>query len=152
MDRQGTTAILLLLLTLATGQAQAGARPLQLGFVATPSRPDAADPMPVAPGHRAASTGAFRPSPRTGAATQPVRQRALQSVLDPPQLALDEERPAGGLQLKFKKRGNAFRDLGKSYREMCDRASAKIWDEPNGKRVRFDVAGRPGVGVEIPIR
>ena len=35
---------------------------------------------------------------------------------------------------------------------MCDNVSAKLWDDPDGKRVRFDIAGKPGVGVEIPLR
>ena len=65
--------------------------------------------------------------------------------------SLDTERGEGKLQLKFQKRGNAFRDLNKGYREMCDRVSQKLWDDPNGKRVRFDVAGKPGIGIEIPV-
>ena len=82
---------------------------------------------------------------------QSLGRQALESVLDPAAPALDEARAEGQLQLKFQKQGNAFRDLNRSYREMCDRVSSKIWDDPNGKRVRFDVAGKPGVGVEIPI-
>jgi len=83
---------------------------------------------------------------------QSLGRQALESVLDPSAPpALDEQRAEGQLRLKFQKQGNAFRDLNRSYREACDRVSAKIWDEPNGKRVRFDVAGKPGLGVEIPI-
>jgi len=82
---------------------------------------------------------------------QSLGRQALESVLDPATPALDEARAEGQLQLKFQKQGNAFRDLNRSYREICDRVSAKLWDEPNGKRVRFDVAGKPGLGVEIPI-
>lgn len=152
MNRPGSTAVLLTLLAIASGQAGAGMRPLQLGFVAPQSRSAGADPVRGASHHRAAPAIAFRPStPRAG--TPPLRQRALQSVLDDPgQSAFEDERAAGGLQLKFKKRGSAVRDLKKSYKELCDRASEKIWDEPNGKRVRFDVSGRPGIGVEIPLR
>jgi hypothetical protein len=82
---------------------------------------------------------------------QSLGRQALESVLDPASPALDESRAEGQLQLKFQKQGNAFRDLHRTYREMCDRVSSKIWDDPNGKRVRFDVAGKPGLGVEIPI-
>ena len=80
-----------------------------------------------------------------------LRRQALENVIDPAYASPDPDRAEGDLQLKFNKRGNAFRDLGRSYREMCDRVSAKIWDEPNGKRIRFDVAGKPGVGIEIPV-
>ena len=80
-----------------------------------------------------------------------LSRQALENVLDPGYASLDEERAEGRMQIKFNKRGNAFRDLGKSYREMCDRVSEKIWDDPNGKRIRFDVAGKPGVGIEIPV-
>jgi hypothetical protein len=82
---------------------------------------------------------------------QSLRRQALENMLDPAAVNLEEDRAAEGrLQLKFNKRGS-ISDLGKSYREMCDRVSAKLWDEPNGKRIRFDVAGKPGVGIEIPV-
>jgi hypothetical protein len=78
-------------------------------------------------------------------------RQALRTVLDQDAIALDEQRADGRMQLKFQKRGNAFRDFNKGYREMCDKVSQKIWDDPNGKRIRFDVAGKPGVAFEIPV-
>ena len=87
------------------------------------------------------------------AAAPSLSQRALQSLL---QDANDEAAPAaaGGnnAQFRFKRRGDAGRDLAAGYNSMCDNVSQKLWDEPDGKRVRFDVAGKPGVGVEIPLR
>jgi len=82
---------------------------------------------------------------------QDLGRQALQNVVDPAYVNLDEDRAEGKLQLKFNKRGNAFKDLNKSYLKMCDRVSQKIWDDPNGKRIRFDAAGRPGVSIEIPV-
>jgi hypothetical protein len=89
--------------------------------------------------------------PEVEAKVRSIGRQALENVLDPGAEPLDTERAEGQLQLKFQKRGNAFRDLNKGYREMCDRVSQKLWDDPNGKRVRFDVAGKPGIGIEIPV-
>ena len=155
------TASLGLLLALASGQAAAnGDRPLQLGY-APPSHGAArtssfATRLPPAPRnalarpahatHRATrNDAAFAP------ATPRLRERAMQSVFEAPEPVLEERRGEGRMDLRFERRGNAFRDLRSGYREMCDKLSNKIWDEPNGKRVRFDIGGRPGVGVEIPL-
>jgi hypothetical protein len=37
------------------------------------------------------------------------------------------------------------------YNRFCDNVSAKIWDEPNGRRLSFDSRGKPGLAVEIPL-
>jgi len=161
------TASLALLICLAPGLAAATqTRPLRLGLPALNTH---TAPAAEARGQRPlfASRTAERPARvaplfrRNGNANravvetrvQSLGRQALESVLDPSAsaLALEDQRGEGKLQLKFQKQGNAFRDLSRSYREACDRVSAKIWDEPNGKRVRFDVAGKPGIGVEIPI-
>ena len=81
-----------------------------------------------------------------------LSQRALQSLL---QDADEDAALAGGdnsAQFRFKRRGNAGRDLAAGYNAMCDNVSRKLWDDPDGKRVRFDIAGKPGVAVEIPLR
>jgi hypothetical protein len=81
-----------------------------------------------------------------------LSQRALQSLL---QDADDDAAPAAtgnGAQFRFKHRGDAGRDIAAGYNSVCDSVSRKVWDEPDGKRVRFDIAGKPGVGVEIPLR
>ena len=151
-----TTASLGLLLALAASQAAASARPLQLDFAPPASRASGADANRLPPALRNAPT--FRPAPRAIAPTpnntsvvRNLGQRAVQSVLESPEPAIEESDPDGRLNLHFQKRGHALKDLQKGYREMCDRVTAKIWDEPNGKRVRFDVAGKPGVGLEIPL-
>ena len=175
------TASLAVLLILASGQASAtvDTRPLQLELAAPAARPLPAQPAArsltgsntdrdsmLAPAFRRDARATARADARNGlrsdrpetragilqARAHDLGERALENVLDPSvPRALDEDRSEGRLQLKFQKRGNAFRDLNKSYREMCDRVSQKIWDDPNGKRVRFDVAGKPGIAFEIPV-
>ena len=85
-------------------------------------------------------------------ATPSLSQRALQSLL----LDADEDAAVAAgdnsAQFRFKRRGDAGRDLAAGYNTMCDNVSRKVWDDPDGKRVRFDIAGKPGVAVEIPLR
>ena len=157
---------MLTLLGLTPGLAMASAtRPLQLDLpAAAPAaahapagRPSAfARSMAPRPGRvtplfqrNGARADGARPEAETRART--LGRQALENVVDPAYVDLQQDRAEGRMQLKFNKRGNAFRDLGRSYREMCDRVSEKIWDDPNGKRIRFDVAGKPGVGFEIPV-
>jgi hypothetical protein len=83
--------------------------------------------------------------------TRAIREQALQGLLSAQEPAFEDAARDGRLELRFHRRGNAFKDLQGSYRDMCARVSQKIWDEPNGKRVRFDVGGKPGFGVEIPL-
>ena len=165
-----TFASIALLLGIAPGLAlAANARPLQLELpalstvpagAAASSRPSAFSrsmaprPARVAPLFRREGSAA-RPlnGPRAELASraQDLGRQALENVVDPAYAPLDEAPGEGRMQLKFNKRGNAFKDLGRGYREMCDRVSEKIWDDPDGKRIRFDVAGKPGVGFEIPV-
>ena len=144
------TATLPLLLALASGPALADGT----GATANFAPPVAAHAGSAPSSTRARPQGTFRPA-RSGAvspATQQIRERALQGLLaDAPDAAFDEAPRDGQLDLRFHRRGNAFKDLQGSYREMCNRVSQKIWNEPSGKKVRFDVAGKPGFGVEIPI-
>lgn len=158
MKHRNATAMLAMLLALASSQAGAATtRPLRLNFVAPPERaaPARVERAGLANAQPESRADSRRGVPLHVADNARLRQQALENILDPPSPALPalDENPAGGqMQLRFQKRGNAFRDLSKGYREMCDRASAKIWDDPNGKRVRFDVRGKPGIGIEIPIR
>jgi hypothetical protein len=107
----------------------------------------------IAPLFRRDDPGARPPVVRTDLQNRArdLGRQALRNVLDQDATPLDEPPAEGQLQLKFSKRGNAFRDFNKSYRNMCDNVSKKIWDDPNGKRIRFDVAGKPGVAFEIPV-
>ena len=84
----------------------------------------------------------------------PLRERALQSVLAGSEIADEEPDIAGSAEnrFRFEKNGNFARDLSRGYREMCAKVSNRLWDEPNGRRVKFDIAGKPGVAVEIPLR
>ncbi len=103
-----------------------------------------------------------RPLPRTelaatGVSTAPIElrpslsRRALQSVVEAPVENTSGASAADG-RFRFERRGSAFRVLQRSYRDMCDNVSGKVWDDPNGRRIKFDVAGKPGVAVEIPLR
>jgi hypothetical protein len=83
-----------------------------------------------------------------------LRERAFQSMLDQPEQSFDDVSPISGqssIKFRFHKSGG-YRDLQRGYKDMCARVSSKIWDEPNGKRIKFDIAGKPGVAVVIPIR
>jgi hypothetical protein len=86
-------------------------------------------------------------------ATPSLSQRAMQSLLqDADDDAASAPAAGGNAKFRFKRRGDAGRDLAASYNSMCDSVSQKLWDEPDGKRVRFDIAGKPGVALEIPLR
>ena len=170
MKAVSTFASIALLLGIAPGLAlAANTRPLQLDLPALSTAPAGATASPrptaftrsmaprptrVAPLFRR-DAGAARPAngnrAELASRAQDLGRQALENVVDPAYTSLDEAPGEGRMQLKFNKRGNAFKDLGRGYREMCDRMSEKIWDDPDGKRIRFDVAGKPGVGFEIPV-
>jgi hypothetical protein len=59
---------------------------------------------------------------------------------------------AGYPQLRFKKRSSLDRDIKRGYRNMGENLAKKVFDDPRGKRIVFDVEGKPGVGVEIPLQ
>jgi hypothetical protein len=107
-------------------------------------------------GHRAdrerrfgAQRGASSRAP-TPMRRESVGQRALQGMLEAPDVETLSAAPDDA-SFRFRRQGNAGRDLRESYKDMCDRVSNRLWDEPNGKRVKFDVAGKPGVAFEIPL-
>ena len=133
-----------------TASAADRARPLQLTFVAPADHASrvAAQPRMSAPS--VARTGRLVASRDQ----LPLRERALQSVLAGSELADDEPEVTGTPEnrFRFEKSGNAARDLSRGYRDMCAKVSSRLWDEPNGRRVKFDIAGKPGVALEIPLR
>lgn len=144
-------AMLALALAPATALCQSkSASPLQLKFP-TASGTTAA-PASLTRSHPITVANGARRGPRFQQAEPSLSQRALQSLLD----NADVESPAAtgqdGATFRFERRGSAGRDLSQGYKAMCQRASAKLWDEPNGKRVKFDIAGKPGVAIEIPLR
>jgi hypothetical protein len=118
-------------------------RPLQLKLASAPA------PQAMA---RSASPGAARAT-RFRVAEPSLGERALSSLLDD---AHDQAEltpaPADGATFRFRRQGHAGRDIAQGYNNMCEAVSKKVWDDPKGKRVKFDVAGKPGVGIEIPLR
>ena len=61
--------------------------------------------------------------------------------------------PANGYPvLQFQKRGHLARDIKRGYRNMGSNLARRVWEDPKGKRIVFDIEGKPGVGVEIPLR
>jgi hypothetical protein len=36
------------------------------------------------------------------------------------------------------------------YRKLGEDMAARLWDNPRGKRIQFDIEGRPGLGLVIP--
>lgn len=157
MNRRCAAVGLSLLGLVAPGWAESaiGARPLQLKLP-TPAlvrdRAALASPASLGAGRPMAAANARANAPVQ--AEPSVRQRALQSLLVNSDQVFDEagapsaQSPA---QFHFKRQGSALKNLSRGYRDMCDTVSAKVWDEPNGRRVRFDIAGKPGVAVEIPL-
>jgi hypothetical protein len=47
--------------------------------------------------------------------------------------------------------GNVTREIPRGYNRMCDALSVHIWNQPDGKRLCFDVRGKPGISISIPI-
>lgn len=130
------------------------AEPLKLKFNSASSI--TSHPSPVrASGTRSISLGSpsgGRRGPRFQQVPPSLSQRALQSLLEN---AEQDSAPASApdkAMFRFERRGSAGRGLSQGYKAMCQNASEKLWDEPNGKRVKFDIAGKPGVAIEIPIR
>lgn len=134
-----------LLLACAAGQAVASdqaKRPLQLKLGTAPQVA-----MPVR-----SIQGAPRPV-RFKVAEPGLSQRAIESLLaDADSQAADSASGPADASFRFNRRGHVGRDLAQGYNTMCEAVSRKVWDDPNGKRVKFDVAGKPGLGVEIPLR
>jgi hypothetical protein len=143
---------LLALLALAPGAAWCQAKPaspLQLKF---PASAGTAAPASLAHSHPITVANGVRRGPRFQQAEPSLSQRALQSLLDNADIESPAATAQDGATFRFERRGSAGRDLSQSYKAMCQRASEKLWDDPNGKRVKFDIAGKPGVAIEIPLR
>ena len=94
----------------------------------------------------------LRRGPRFQQVQPSLSQRALQSLLDNAELDPATDKPSDQAMFRFERRGSAGRELSQGYKALCQNASEKLWDEPNGKRVKFDIAGKPGVAIEIPLR
>jgi hypothetical protein len=134
--------------------ADIGNRPLQLRL--------AAQPLPVAQGNALAglrtsnlnTPAGNRHAARFNQAEASLSQRALQSIVDPPEQDFDEIAKTSGqgtAQFRFERQKPVYRDLQRGYKDMCARVSNKIWDDPRGRRIKFDIAGKPGVALVIPL-
>jgi hypothetical protein len=135
--------------------ADPAAAPMQLALAGGLERPpehlmrqearaDRADRVAM---RRNPATGTAAPLPRDS-----VGQRALQGMLEASESAPMPVADQEAATFRFRKQGNAGRDIQQGYKDMCDRVSRKLWDDPNGKRIKFDVGGKPGVAFEIPLR
>ena len=40
--------------------------------------------------------------------------------------------------------------LQSQYRQLGESLAARLWDDPKGRRVKFDIQGKPGLGLVIP--
>lgn len=49
-------------------------------------------------------------------------------------------------------RGSLATNASQGYDRFCDNMTAKVWDEPNGKRLKFDIKGKPGIAIAIPVQ
>lgn len=119
-----------------------GKRPLQLKLAQAPHPTRFANVRQLDGARRAAPLHTTEDS---------LGERALNSLLDDADHQAMTPAPTAGT-FRFKRRGNAGRDLAQGYNNMCEAVSRKVWDDPNGRRIKFDVAGKPGVGIEIPLR
>jgi hypothetical protein len=88
-----------------------------------------------------------------------ARQEAISTLgvglltgLEAPDDATSTDATDGTPSFKFKKQGHLARDIRRGYRAMGERLAGRVFDEPRGKRIVFDIEGKPGVGLEIPIR
>ncbi len=119
--------------------------PLRLALDAEPARP-----MPANKRH---AMGAIPNRAPVAVNTPGIGRQAMLSLLAEPDAsgANDAAIATDSSGFRFKRQGNIGRDIGQSYKNMCDRASRHIWDDPAGRRVRFDVAGKPGLAFEIPL-
>jgi hypothetical protein len=149
----GWSLLGLLALTPSLASAdESGAKPLRLALATVPAAPvQARNQAQLRPdlgrtgaGHRAARLDQRDPS---------LGQRALLSVLDEAETVDAElaQAGSGGGRFQFERRGSAGRDISRGYKDMCAKVSNKLWDDPAGRRVKFDIAGKPGVALVIPL-
>ena len=59
--------------------------------------------------------------------------------------------PRANSSLRDAHRGSMANSVSQSYNRFCDNLSASVWAEPNGRRLSFDIHGKPGIAIEIPV-
>ena len=149
------------MLALGAGPAAAEGKPLRIDLAPLVNAPAA----PVRPAPRMHRRSFAAPTPTVDERDLRLtdrkqrRQEAISTLgvglltgLEPGD-SFDTTTPADGYPaLKFNKQGHLARDIKQSYRAMGKRLAGRVFDDPRGKRIVFDIEGKPGVGVEIPIR
>lgn len=53
--------------------------------------------------------------------------------------------------LQWRQEHSLDQRLRSQYRQLGEQLAAKLWDDPRGRRIKFDIEGRPGLGLEIPL-
>lgn len=131
-----------------------GAPPLQLKLASAPAA--MGKPMRIATANTSSRRQpGSRQDRRLDAAEASLHERALQSMLaggSAPDESTSTAIADSEAQFRFERQGSAFRDLSRGYKNLCATVSGKVWDDPQGRRIKFDIAGKPGVAVEIPLR
>lgn len=117
-----------------------------------PAASSTAAPASLARSQPVTVASGVRRGPRFQQAEPSLSQRALQSLLDNADVEPQAVAGQDGADFRFERSGSAGRELSQGYKAMCQRATDKLWDEPNGKRLKFDIAGKPGIAIEIPLR
>jgi hypothetical protein len=141
----------------ASGTVLAQQKPLRMDLrpfvqpAATTARP-AARPNVARRSFAAPVSDADRRMPHSPRVDAVGLGMGLVTGLDPADVTVANNPANGYPVLQFQKRGHLARDIKRGYRAMGENLAKRVWDEPNGKRIVFDVEGRPGVGVEIPLR
>jgi hypothetical protein len=151
LHRAGVFAVLLgSVMPGAVLAAESSPAPLRLALAGGLERP----PEPMLRHEARSDRAAMRRAGSVGAPLAPpsVGQRALEGMLASAESAPMPVAEQESATFRFRRQGNAGRDIQQGYKDMCDRVSRKLWDDPNGKRIKFDVAGKPGVALEIPLR
>src|SRR5689334_1708263 len=134
--------------------------PLRMDLAPIARAQNAAMQAPPAQGYRPNRTfsAPHESGPRDAREARLTRADTVSSLgvglltgLDPADATVATQPEAGYPELKFQKRGHLARDIKRGYREMGENLARRVWEDPKGKRIVFDVAGKPGVGVEIPL-
>lgn len=143
---------LMAMLALAPESAWCQAKPELSLKLKMPAASGTAAPAAFARSQPITVANGVRRGPRFQQVEPSLSQRALESLLDNADVEPQAVAGQDGSAFRFDRRGSAGHDLSQGYKAMCERATSKLWDEPNGKRVKFDIAGKPGIAIEIPLR
>ncbi len=165
MNANGCIGGLVTVLALLASPVAAAQKPLRMDLAPLMQAKPAASAPRATPVQRAAHRRSFNaPQPtvlerdRRLTDRREARQEAISTLgvglltgLEPADATTSNTPAAGYPQLRFKKQGHLARDIKRGYRNMGENLARRVFDDPKGKRIVFDIEGRPGVGVEIPL-